>query len=122
MASQWELTGTNQIIVTLKQTAAGAETLSCDVNNNNPFSILGGYIVVLTQAGGSSCDIQIGSQSILAAPQATTAAGTFGLALSDTATHLEGAAGADVKAIIAGGSAKVLVTLFVSQAKPESLA
>jgi len=122
MASQWELMGTNQLVVTVKQTVADAESLTFFVNQKNAYSILGGYIVVLTAAGGSTCDVLIGSASVLETPQVTTATGTFALNLSDTASALEGSASEEIKVTVAGGDAKVLVTLFVRQAKPQSIA
>lgn len=127
MATNWQLTGTDQIIATLRQSAGAIENIDFTVNDDQAFSILGGYITVLTLAGGSTCDVQIGTvaggfTSILKAAQASTAAGSFALDLDNAAANLKGQAGDKVRVAVVGGTAQVQVTLFISQASPETLA
>jgi len=120
MAVAWKLTGTNQLIATLDITASGTSD-SFDVNDGNAYSVLGGVFRV-TGTNASTCTVAIGAQTIATfASGQMGAAGTYGLELSDTASHMEGAAGAKITITKNAAHAGVL-QLFISQAKPESLA
>lgn len=126
MATNWQLSGTNQIIATLKQSGGADESIDFTVNNAEPCSILGGYIEVIAAAGGSTCDILIGPSgarvSCLKAAQATTSTGLFALDLNATATNLNIDADDQIRVDVDGGAAQVQVTLFISQAAPATLA
>jgi hypothetical protein len=127
MATNWQLTGTDQIIATVRQSGGAIESIDFTINDDQAFSILGGYITVLTLAGGSTCDVQIGTvaggfTSILKAAQASTALGSFALDLDNATANLKGASGDKVRIAVLGGAAQVQVTLFISQASPATLA
>ena len=120
MAVAWKLTGTNQLIATLDITTGG-QTLTFDVNDKQAYSVLGGLFRV-TGTHNSALTVAIGAQTIATFSGAQmNAAGTYGLELSDTASHLEGAAG-DKITITPGNTAHAgVLQLFISQAKPESI-
>ncbi len=122
MATSWQLTGTNQIICAVKQAAAAAEAITFDVNDGNAYSVLGGYVTVLATGGGGGtvCTVDIGATEIASVP--ATAVGTFPLALNSTASNLNGDAGENITITTNGASDKVQVTLFISQAAPDTLA
>ena len=126
MATNWQLSGTNQLIAVVKQSGGAIENIDFNVNTSEPCSLLGGYIEVIGAAGGSTCDILIGPSgarvSCLKTTQATTAAGMFALDLNATATNLNIDADDQIRIAVAGGAAQVQVTLFISQASPATLA
>ena len=121
MAISWQLSGSNQLICAVKQTAAAAETISFDVNDKQAFSILGGYITVIATGGAATtCKIKIGATEI--ASQSAQVVGTYFLPMDATSSKFNGNAGDDVSIVTSGASDKVQVTLFISQASPATLA
>ncbi len=108
--------GCNAIVIQFSSGAVGqvATLAGSKVNGGSAYSIVGGSFVVKTADSASgTLNIQIGSASILAAPQATTATGTFDLVLSNTVGSLSGVAG-DNLVVTCSQAAVVQVTLYLS--------
>ena len=122
MATAWQLTGTNQIVATLRANTGAAENVSFDVNDKQAYSILGGYVNVLAGGVGHTLDIEIGGVSILKAAVSAAAAGQFALDLTATAANLQGTAGENVTLTTSNTAVQAIVTLFISQAAPATLA
>ena len=122
MATAWKLTGTNQLIATIDISGGDTDAIAFDVNDKQAYSVLGGVLRV-TGTNNSDLTISVGSNVIATVIGAKmNAAGTYGLELVDNKAHLSGAAGDKITVQVGNTAHAGVLQLFISQAKPETLA
>ena len=120
MATSWQLSGTNQLIASIKQSAAGADSMVFTVNGKEPCSLLGGYVTIITAKAAQTVTVAIGATTV--ATVSAAAAGTLFLPLDASADNLGIDADENITITNSDADLKIQATLFISQASPATLA